>query len=309
MVQELGGLHHKCAACGGSCQGAIVSLLGDAEIQRITVHGQALGIAEPVVDGRIRQEAGQCVFLSGESLCQIHAHYGPDQKPQLCRQFPIVAIRAEDGVRIGVDPACYHSWSGWETGPEVQAESGVVGRVQRSDSEVALEKHLVHFCESGAASIASVGHWLCGSRPGATESFPEGLAGRIWDHLLVLDLRAVMADSTYPVAIHESIEPLLLGLGEFQTIEVVGWLQSPESEWALETLRRFLYLRLYSGIPSVAAATLMALVGIVGCMGAGLQGPTFGKALASWVRLLRYPDFCKRLFPDAQSMKVLVQDS
>ena len=68
-----------------------------------------------------------------------------DAKPQVCKQFPLVATRVDGDLRIGVDPACFSSMRRVITGHELDLERVVVGRVSVSDNEAQLERHLVHF--------------------------------------------------------------------------------------------------------------------------------------------------------------------
>ena len=305
-VNGLGGLHHQCEGCGGSCQGAVVELLDEAEAQRIEQISRALSIDGAVLDGRLRQIDGTCVFLSADQGCRIHRNFGFEQKPQLCKQFPLVALRAEDGVRLGVDPACYHSWKGWESGPEIQSSHLVLGRVERSERDVALERQLVHFCESGAASIASLAHWLCGSRPSDHVGDPPGFTNRIWSELSTAPWGEIVQRPGLPSAMLAAFKPVIERLEQGGDPVNLSLQPSREMEWALEAVRRFLYLRLYAGIPTVAEATLWVLMGIVACNGAGLTGVAFGRALAGWFRILRYPSIRNALIPDKNSLSNLV---
>ena len=118
-IEVLGPVHHRCAMCGGSCQGAFVALSGDEEESRVRALAEGLGIPDPVVDGRLRQEGGACVFLDDARRCRIHETAGLEAKPMVCRQFPILAARTETTTRVGVDPACYHAMETWgsETAP------------------------------------------------------------------------------------------------------------------------------------------------------------------------------------------------
>ena len=107
----MSGLRHRCTTCGGSCQGVNVRLLDPDELARVVRLGQELAVAEPVVGNRLRQtEDGRCVFLDETHLCTLHARFGADAKPLICRQYPLVQLSTEAGQRRGIDPGCYSAF-------------------------------------------------------------------------------------------------------------------------------------------------------------------------------------------------------
>ena len=92
-----------------------------------------MGIDQPFVNGVLRQtEEGRCVFLDETHLCRIHAQYGADAKPLICRQYPIVGVRTETGERQG--SARLFCLSDPERGASIPGRSLCVGtfRVSRA---------------------------------------------------------------------------------------------------------------------------------------------------------------------------------
>ena len=53
-----------------------------------------------------RKPCGECVFLTVDTRCAIHAHLGYREKPQVCREFPYSFVETPDGVAVGVSFAC-----------------------------------------------------------------------------------------------------------------------------------------------------------------------------------------------------------
>jgi len=47
-----------------------------------------------------------CSFLGEDSLCRLHARFGPETKPHGCRRFPFHFIQAPDGIYVGLSFAC-----------------------------------------------------------------------------------------------------------------------------------------------------------------------------------------------------------
>jgi hypothetical protein len=279
----------------------MVSLLDDDERERVVRFGAELEIENAVENGRLRVSGGQCVFLSDQGLCRIHATYGFEQKPHLCRQFPVVALRAEDGVRIGVDPACFHSWTNWESGPPVEVDRLVVGRVERSDSDSELERRLLHFCESGSATVSGLVHWVCGVRPVEGALLPPGFEARLHAHLKSIAFADFWTADGCSPTVRSALEGLVASVLEPSQVPEFS-LGAGEEEWAIESLRRTLYLRLSGTSINVGGAVLLYLIGVVVIAWSGRKEEAFAHALAGWVRAMRFPHFWTPILPDSQTM-------
>lgn len=70
--------------------------------ERASIEGFArqLGVERALSGPYVRQVWGRCVFLDPGG-CRLHASFGADAKPRVCRTFP--ALPGGD-----VDPACFH---------------------------------------------------------------------------------------------------------------------------------------------------------------------------------------------------------
>ena len=110
---------HVCEGCGRSCEGHLVGPLSREEIARIHGHHEALVEIEPRFEGVktmvsrgggevfLAQVEGRCVFLNPDRRCALHAHFGGEVKPAICRLFPFVRVMTEEGPRLGVHTACF----------------------------------------------------------------------------------------------------------------------------------------------------------------------------------------------------------
>ncbi len=87
---------------------------------------RALGIDNPFARGvYLRHNWGRCVFY--DDGCRLHREIGVHAKPRVCRQFPFVFGRSDDGtVAKAIDPACFHATAADpEESPDVQGSAAV----------------------------------------------------------------------------------------------------------------------------------------------------------------------------------------
>lgn len=106
-----------CQACGLCCHGSIVRLDED-DLRRLKEqawekHPDFRGVKTVVRDSwlsssyHLAQRAdGGCVFLTPEGLCRIHAEYGFEAKPLMCRMFPLQLVPRERGAILTLRRAC-----------------------------------------------------------------------------------------------------------------------------------------------------------------------------------------------------------
>lgn len=303
-------LRHHCTSCGGSCEGARVSFYDRAEEQRIRNLGIAMGHKQVIEDGKILHIDGRCLFLQSDALCAIHAVHGWAAKPQVCKQFPLVATRAEGEIRMGLDPACFSSMQRAPDEAEVDVERVVVGRVSVSENEAQLERQMVHFCESGLATPSSICHWICGLRPaGEASVIPLHLVDNIWQYLRAPEQFSLLSNTSLPKSVSVELASISRALKRFEVTPELPILSVDEKTWSIEALRRVLYLRLYFGGGGVAVTCLAMMMGTILCAGAGNRGAKFGAAYAAWIRFSRYPIFWQTLFPNPDTLHRLIRQS
>ena len=106
-----------CKACGLCCHGSIVRL-DDDDVQRLKgqaweKHPDFRGVKTVIRDGWLsssyhlaQRPNGACVFLTAEGLCRIHAEFGFEAKPLMCRMFPLQLVPRERGAVLTLRRAC-----------------------------------------------------------------------------------------------------------------------------------------------------------------------------------------------------------
>ena len=305
-TDETFGLFHACSTCGGSCQGVIISLLDEEEAQRVERFGAELGVPEPVADGRLSLVDGHCAFLGEDNLCRIHKQFGLEAKPTVCKQFPMVAIRAEEGLRIGVDPACYSAFFSVEDGPPVGSGSLVATGSQLEDSQRAFETKFLQLCEVDGVGVATLASWLSGEQPSAQRLLPAGFEERVVERVREAELVEWVEKNPVGRAIRTSLLPVL------QFAEQGGksrWteLDSDADSWAVEAIRRVVFLRLTGDVPTVPGSALLLVAGAILCGRANPGADNFSRALAAWIRAVRFRQFWARFAPDAATMARLLR--
>ncbi len=229
--------------------------------------GGGLGMAASVEGGTLREIDGRCVFLTDQALCAVHAKGGLTAKPLACQQYPLVVVRVEDGLRLGLDPGCLTGWQTWRTAPEVSPERALASRVMLSPSDLEAEANILTLCDE-ATGVGDLLGRLVG------ESSVEGLPP-VWSARWAAGcLRAGLPAPT----------------------ELPAWELGTEAEaFAVEAVRRMVALRLASerGPPEQVAVRVLG-----GALLAAWRDPAlapFGTGLAQWSRAVRLPGFWNRL--------------
>lgn len=295
-------LRHACLACGGSCHGVQVPVLGDEERARIQRLGALLGVADPVVDKHLRWTDGHCVFLDEARRCTLHSRFGSESKPRLCQQYPLIVVRADGELRVGVDPTCYTAVQTWRDGPELPEGAAVASRVDLPPDQQAWESRFLDQIEEPQANIAGLLALLTGAAS-VDGGLPDGFAGRWIRVLQEADLRDFSAEmGAFPEAL---LRPLLShGQGLDPSAPPAWPALSPEAEaWAIEATRRIVWLRMgHLVVPSVPAVAILLLSGAVSCGWAAGDLKQFGAYFAVWIRALRYTEFVRRLIPDGRTL-------
>lgn len=310
-IETLDVLRHVCHGCGGSCSGHRVRLL-EGEAEALLPRAAALGVAQPLDGDRLREIDGACVFLS-ERGCALHARFGAASKPRVCQQFPVLAVRVEDGLRLGLDPGCLTTWRSWRTGPEIEVDSAIVSPAPYDEATRASEAGLLALTGAPDATVARLLGTLSGEDPEG-EALPAGFADR-WCRLL---LRAPLVESLgrhgqAPV-FHRHLSWLLAALdGALVEGQPPAWplLGAEADAFAVEVTRRMVFLRLgwrRGPPPAIALATLAGAVTCAwGLEARGeLDEDRWAMALAVWTRAIRSDIFWRSIFPEPRVLRWLV---
>jgi len=113
------GLRHECQACGSCCSATDVGPVDPSTVQAIEEHDWSEDIDMSANDGLFRSfqsgdetvyltqmKQDQCVFLSSDKKCLIHARLGKNKKPTPCRQFPYVFSRLNNRIQVSLQMEC-----------------------------------------------------------------------------------------------------------------------------------------------------------------------------------------------------------
>ena len=291
-------LRHSCLMCGGSCQGTYIPVLSEEEHARIERAAAELGVAAPVVEGRLRLESGACVFLGPDGLCSIHRALGFAAKPTVCKQYPLVALRAEQELRVGVDPGCYTAIRTWRTGPPVPEQSLTASKVPLEANEAAQEASLLALVGQPGQTLSGIAAGLLGPQAA------PGLAGRIVTRLQAADLDALLIRPGTAPALVSALGPLAKEVPRWSAAAPPPWpvLGEVEEAWAVEVVWRMLFLRLAPTLPSPATSALLTVVGAVASAWTASDPDAFGAALSGWVRAIRAPMVWSAIVPDSAAL-------
>ncbi len=302
-LNVLGPLRHHCTGCGGCCHGVIV-WLNDVEQAQVRNYAQAMGLPEPVVDRRLRFDKGRCVFQLDGGLCHIHAEHGLDAKPMLCRQYPLVLARTEDGLRAGVDPGCYDAWQSWVDGPELQARSAAV-EVRELDPRAAQhEDRLLDLLDLEGLDLARFASMICDELPPREGLLPVGFARRLVVAMRRAKLSTLLTAEDSGAMLRDILTPMLEHIESLDPDRPQPWpvLAPSEDALALEVLRRLLFLRLVKTVTNPTGVVILGLAGAVVCAWYDPRPEVFGTAFAAWCRTMRAPAFLQALVPDPPAL-------
>lgn len=296
---------HRCTLCGGSCQGVFVSLLPDEE-PKVRAQAEVLSVREPIVDGRLRREQGRCVFLDEGHLCRIHQAFGGDEKPAVCQQYPLVAVRTSSGLRVGIDPGCYTHIQTRGTGEPVDVAGLVQNEVPMDKQDEAFEQALVHALSAGR--LGPVLDMLGGQRP-RPDSVPSKAFQQRWaQRLREAKLHEFTQLDDFAPAMRQGLDPLIAAAAN-QADEPAAWsLPEPLERHAADAVSRLLHLRVAnSAIPVIPAVAILGIGGAVATAWSTSDPDEYGWRLAAWVRAIRIPAFWRRIIPDTQALMQLAR--
>jgi Fe-S-cluster containining protein len=99
-----------CIGSGDCCQSYNFGPLRDEDVERLRALplAETFGVGEWFYEREIAGEKfrflsardNRCVFLLDDCRCGIHAHFGVDAKPNLCRFYPYEQLATLDGVHV-----------------------------------------------------------------------------------------------------------------------------------------------------------------------------------------------------------------
>jgi hypothetical protein len=269
-------------------------------IERLAIE---MGVADPVEDGLLRFEDGHCVFLAEDRLCAIHRRYGSPAKPTLCRQYPLVVLRTESGLRAGVDPGCFTGIATWKTAPILEDDSPIAGTVSWPEPVAAVEARLLDLLGADGMTVAGLARALTGE---AGEGMPPAFAARVLRRVQGMDLASLLEERSAGAVFPEALGPLAAAIPTWA--EPPPWrLGAEEDAWAIDALRRLIFLRLASHVQNPAAVVVLMLCGVLAAGWTDPRPAPFGAAVAAWTRTIRAGRFVRALAPDAGAVEALVR--
>jgi len=302
----LGPLHHACTGCGGCCHGVVVFV---SEAERIRVRGFAsqAGMVDPVVDGRLAFTDGCCPFQGGDERCRIHTDHGLEAKPLLCQQYPLVLCRTEQGLRAGVDPGCYDGWESWDAGPLLDSRSGAVEQRKLGPKAVRHEDEVLDMLELKGLSVGRLACILADEPASQPGGLPSGFTRRMVERAATAKLSGLLSPRASGAMLFGNAAPVLRSAEAFDPADLPAWpvLATSEESYAIEMIRRMVFLRLVPGVKVPAAVAVLGVVGAVLC---GWNDPSprgFGRGFAAWCRMMRSPAFLEAVAPDPASLITL----
>lgn len=298
LARTVGALGHACTGCGGSCHGVRVRLVDAEERARIVAIGAELGVADPVVDERIRFDGGRCVFLDAAG-CRIHAARGASAKPAICRQYPLVVTDTGASHRVGVDPGCYSAWV-TRSAPDLRAEGALAHTVRLDPAAEANEAAVLGI-------LSAPGQTVAGALAALVGRDPARFAGPWITAVQAARLEALLQRPEAGAAVRQALGPVLAHARTLDAAAPPAWSPAPEVDaWALDVARRVVGLRLAASVPLVQAVALLMLGGalLVGWSEPAPDG--FARGIAGWSRAVRAPIFWQALIPDPAALRRLV---
>ncbi len=269
-----------------------------------------LGIEEPIVDGALRRVEGRCAFLGTDNMCRIHARFGHDQKPLVCRFFPRRSLVAGEVVRVGADPGCTSTWRSWRDGPLLDLAALPSPRDESFPADlVAAEEGLIGLAGAPAMTIGLFGGVLAGDRSALPE-LPPGLAARLTTRLKHVtpylrdpDNGDIAAGWLVPMA--DTID----AVDEASPPPIAGRLSAEQEAFAFEVLRRTLFLRIGDEVIPPIGQAILWLGGVLAAAWADPRPERFGPALSAWSRVSRLTNFWAPLMPDTATARWVLTGS
>lgn len=107
----LEGQNYDCVMCGKCCQSWSVPVSPEEDKRLAAVNWsehslRIQGGTSAVLNGHLRSLDSRCLFLESDGKCLMQRTSGPEIKPQVCRQFPVIAVETPDGMRFSPSFVC-----------------------------------------------------------------------------------------------------------------------------------------------------------------------------------------------------------
>ena len=302
----LGPLRHGCTGCGGCCQGVVV-FLSEAEQARVRGFADDAGLGDPVDQGHLKLEGGRCPFQGEDELCTVHTAHGLEAKPLLCQQYPLVLSRTEAGLRAGVDPGCYDGRRSWDQGPLLEARAGAVELRKLSPRVARHEDKLLDLLELEGLSVGRLACVLADEPAAAPGGLPPQFLCRSVSALAAAQLSASLVPEASGAKLRDVLAPVLIAAEALDADALPAWpvLTPSEEAFAVEMIRRMVYLRLVPGVNVPAAIAVLGVIGAVICAWHDPSREGFGPALAGWCRAMRSLTLLEALAPDPAALITL----
>ena len=284
------------------CHGMPVRLLCADEIKRVQTLGASLGVSRPVeADGRLRFDGGRCVFLGEDRLCNLHRSFGAAAKPHMCRQYPAVLVDTESDSRVGMDPGCFTAISTWRSGDPLAANAPLAPQaIVRDPDQAAFERGFLDLSAREGTSVASLLRTLTDHEPG--QDLPRDLASEWVRQLQRGCLDRLLASEEHGEVVRVALTPVAKAAPGWDAAAPPAWptVGPDEDAFAVEVVRRLIFLRLGGDLPVDATAML----GLLGAVAIGWTDPNrryFGAAMSAWSRAVRVPTFVNALWAGADT--------
>jgi Fe-S-cluster containining protein len=137
----------QCQGSGDCCRSYSYGPLTRADVARLAELGDALPRAFPDLDLQeggyleeretdkghrlsfLRAIEDRCIFLLPDQRCGIHAHFGVERKPGLCRDYPLAYSPTIGGLRVFDRVECSQFATACRSGPPIASDAERIDRM------------------------------------------------------------------------------------------------------------------------------------------------------------------------------------
>jgi len=220
--------------------------------------------------------------------------------------------RAEDGLRVGIDPSCTSNWRVWRDGPAVDVSSALEPHdITLSTEDAGAGKALLGMAQSKSMDVARLLWVISGGQPPMSpngDDLPPGFGSRLIDRVLALHVDRFIRDPEVGEGIRAPLAHVADFVGTLDRESPPAWrgrLPPDLDEFVLEVVRRSVFMRLNDKDLPLVGHVLLLLSGAVVCAWADPTPEVFGPALSTWTRACRYRAFWQGFFPRTETISWL----